>query len=223
MVEDVWFRSSVWDDAAKQIFRKKLAHARNQKAHYLRTKASAIADDHPFDALALYDEYIDADDEHIPSGNYSKSIVYLKLGDIDKALELLDRSMGESGLDMSSPAVLEFAFLVGLHRRIRYYKRALEVLQMLDDLAQNSVGRPFERNFAGSAGAAFILNETGQTNAAKHAAAAALKLVFAEKGPIPGHPELGLVPQLPDDWITRLIIIADICDKSELGPRPTTY
>jgi tetratricopeptide (TPR) repeat protein len=220
MANDDWFRSSAWDDEAKQIFRNKLAKARYHKSNYLNTKASAIADEHPFDALALYDEYIAADDDNIPGGNYSKSMVYLKKGDIDKALEFMDIAIGESGLDMHSPAMLEFAFLVGLHKRTQHYLRALEVLQVLDDLAQKTTGRPFERNFAGSAGAAFILYETGQAEDAKRQAETALRLALAEKLAIPEHPQMGHVPKLPKELMNRLIIIADIWDESELGPRP---
>jgi tetratricopeptide (TPR) repeat protein len=220
MGKDDWFRGSAWDDEAKQVFRKKVARARYQKSHYLRLKASAISDDHPFDALALYDEYIDADDENISNGNYSKSMVYLKLGNINKALELMDNAMGESGWDMHSPAILEFAFLVGLHKQAQHYQRALTVLKALDDLAQNSTGRPFERNFAGSAGAAFILYELGQSENAKYQAEASLRLALAETGPFPENPYSGRVPQLPKEWMSRLIIIADIQEDSKLGPRP---
>lgn len=220
MSNDDWFRSSAWDADAKQLFRKKLARARDHKPHYLHTKASAISGDHPFDALALYDEYIAADNEHFARGNYAKSVVYLGLGDIDNALECLDCAMGISGMDMNSPAILEFAFLVGLQKRSRHYQRALAVLQVLDDLAQTSTGRPFHRNFAGSAGAAFILHELDQKDGAKHQAATALKLALAEEGPMPNHPQLGRVPKLPQEWMNRLIVIADIWDANVLGPQP---
>lgn len=220
MSNDDWFRGAAWDADAKQLFRKKLARARDQKAYYLRTKASAISGDHPSDALALYDEYIAADDEHYSRGNYAKSMVCLGLGDIDKALEFLDCAMGKSGMDMNSPAVLEFAFLVGLHKRSQHYQRALAVMQALDDLAQSSAGHPFPRNFAGSAGAAFILYELDQKDGAKHQAETALRLALAKEGPMPNHPQMGKVPKLPQEWMNRLIIIADIWDANVLGPQP---
>lgn len=219
---DDWFRSSAWDDEAQLAFRKKLARAGNQQLFYLKTKASAIADEHPFDAIKLFDEYIAADDEHFSGGNYSKSMVYLALGEIEAAIEFLSRAIGESGMDMQAPALLEFAFLVGLHKRSEYYPQVLKSLQSLDELAQKSVGRPFERNFAGRAGSAFILYELGKAEDAKHQAEAALRLALAEKGPIPNYPQLGRVPQLPKEWMDRLIMIANIWDESELSPRPAT-
>lgn len=220
MDNDDWFRSSAWDYEAKQLFRKKLTRARDHKFFYLKTKASSIAAKHPFEAIKLFDEYIAADSAHFFGGNYSKSLVYLTLDDIDAAIEFLSLAIGKSGMNMGAPALLEFTFLVGLHKRSEYYQRVLEWLLTLDEQAQKSLGRPFNRNFAGSAGAAFILYELGKAEDAKHQAKAALKLSLAEKGPIAKYPQLGRIPSLPKALMDRLIIVAEIWDESELGPRP---
>lgn len=217
MSNEDWFRSAAWDDAAKKLFHANLSRAKHHKYTYLRTKAAAIADNHMCDALALLDEYIAADQDHVPIGNYGKSIIYLKRGDIDEALAFLDKAIGKTGMDMHAPALLEFVFLVGLHMRDALYQRALGLLKALDDEAQKQTGRPFNRNFAGNAGAAFILHALGQSDDAKHQAKAALELALAKVGPIPNHPQLGRTPQLPKELISRLLAIADISDDGFLG------
>jgi tetratricopeptide (TPR) repeat protein len=219
MRDEDWFRNAAWDDAAKQLFRKKLSRAKQHKNTYLRTKAAAIADEHLADALALLDEYMAADEENVPSGYYAKSMLHLKVGNIDEALVLMDRAIGKSGMDMHAPALLEFVFLVGLYKRLALYQRALEVLNALDDDAHRQVGRPFNRNFEGNAGAAFILYALGQKDDAQLQAKAALELALATAGPFAKHPQWGRVPQLPKDFMDRLIVIAGIWDDSKLGPR----
>jgi tetratricopeptide (TPR) repeat protein len=217
MKDDNWFRSPAWDDVVKQEFRAKLSRSRLHKYTYLRTKAAAIADRHMSDALALLDEYIAADVEHVPTGNYCKSIIHLKCGHIDIALAFLDTAIGKTGMDMQSPALLEYVFLVGLHQRSALYQRALGLLDALDELAQKESGRPFNRNFSGNAGAAFILHSLGQFDDAKYQAKAALELALAKAGPIPNHPQFGRVPKLPKELMNRLLTIADISDDDFLG------
>ena len=200
MAEDDWFRSSAWDEQAQVLFRKKLASARTQKWFYLRVKADAIAEDHPQDALALYQEYLDAQDDDVPPILYAMAIIHWKQGREDELFSCLDRAMGSQGMGLGAMGVMENAFISALLGREDRYARAMDLFRPFDAAAQAQAGRPFARSFAGAFGSAIILKHLGEREQAREAARIALEWMERDTGPIPGHPKLGLPPQVPQEW-----------------------
>ena len=220
MASDDWFRGPEWDEDAQELFWKKFSRARDQKHFYMRVKAQAIAADHPGEALKLFDEYIAANETHISGGNYSKSMIYLAQGEIDAAFASLEIAIGKNGMGMDASGVMEYAFLSGLYKRTANYERALGFLDVLDGIMQKQAGRPFYRSFAGHAGSAFIFYDMGRKEEAIEPAKSALEMALEKDGPMPGHPAIGAVPQLPKEMMDRLIVIADIWDENTMGEKP---
>lgn len=220
MAEDDWYRGPEWDEDAQALFRKKLSRAREHKGFYLRIKAMAVSAAQPDAALELLEELIASDCENADEGHALKARVLLARGDIDGSLDAYDIAMGADGMGLMAPGVMDYAFLVGLHLRAERYERALGLLDHFDALAQAELGRPFARPFGGNAGAAFIFHALGREDEAVPFARAALEQALARNGPIPGHPGLGRVPEMPKAILDRLVLIAGIWSQDILGPRP---
>ena len=210
MASDDWFRSADWSAEARKLFRRKLGRARDQKWFYLRVKAAAIADDHPEEALALYQEYLDNDGGEAPPIHYAMAILHWKQAREDKLFEYLDRAMGDSGMGLGATGAMENAFVSALLGRTERYERAMALFEPWDRAARQSMGRDFVRSFAGAYGSAIILNHLGRAEEAREAALTALEWTEKEAGPIPGHPQIGLPPELPDEWRAKLLRIAEI-------------
>ncbi|MWV28444.1 hypothetical protein [Aurantiacibacter rhizosphaerae] len=208
MATDDWYRGADWDDQAQQLIRQKLARAREHKWFYLRVKASAISDKHPDEALALYQEYLDADVEGANEIHYSIALVHFTQGREDKVFEHLDLAMGTGGMGLGAMGAMENAFLSALLGREDRYERAIALFEPLDKAARQQLGRDFVRSFAGAYGSALILDHLGRHDEAREAALIALEWTQKTAGPLPGHPQIGLPPQLPDDWLARLHRIA---------------
>ena len=210
MAADDWFRSAHWDAEAQKLFRSKMARARNHKWFYLRVKAAAIADDHPEEALALFQEYLDAGAEGENDIRYKMAIIHWKQGREDKLFEYLDAAMGESGMGLGAVGAMENAFISGILGRTERYERALALFEPWDKAAQQQLGRDFVRTFAGAYGSAIIFDHMGRTEEAREAALIALEWTRKTSGPLPGHPQIGLPPQIPDRWYAKLHRIAGI-------------
>ncbi len=208
MAADEWYRSADWDAAAQELFRSKLARAKDRKWFYLRVKAAAIADEYPEDALTLYQEYLDAEAGGVNDIRYAMAIIHWTQGREDKLFEYLDAAMGSDGMGLGAMGAMENAFVSALLGRTDRYERALALFEPWDKAAQESMGRNFVRSFAGAYGSAIILNRLGRHEDAREAALIALEWTQKEAGPLPGHPQLGLPPQLPDEWHAELRRIA---------------
>ncbi len=208
MAEDDWYRGADWDRPAQELFRKKLARAREHKWFYVRVKASAISNQHPDEALALYQEYLDAGVEGANDIHYKIALVHFTQGRGDKLFKHLDMAMGDEGMGLGAVGVMENAFLSALLGREDRYERAIALFEPWDQAARQQVGRDFVRSFAGAYGSAIIFDHLGRDEDAREAALIALEWTRKEAGPLPGHPNIGLPPQLPEGWLARLHRIA---------------
>jgi hypothetical protein len=159
-MNEEWYESPAWDEAAQTDFRARLSRARGHKAHYLKMKIAAISEDHPQAALALCDERMSSDDdEDGASAAYAKTCIYARLGEIDNMFASLRYAIGDDGLALSAAAAGEFCCLAGYYGKSKFFPFALQILERLDNLAMKELGRPF-RSFATRAGYALILQST---------------------------------------------------------------
>ena len=209
MAADDWYRSADWDAEAQALFRTKFVRARDQKWFYLRVKAAAIADDHPEEALGLYQEYLDGDGGDEPPIHYAMAIIHWMQGREDQLFAYLDRALGERGTGLGAMGAMENAFVSGLLGRTERYERALALFEPWDKAAQQGMGRNFVRSFAGAYGSAIIFDHLGRKEEAREAALIALEWTRKTSGPLPGHPQVGLPPKLPDEWHAMLQRIAE--------------
>ena len=208
MASDDWYRSDAWEETAQEEFRAKLERARTQRDFYLRIKAGAIAQSHPDAALELYEELLGEADGDTASIHYAMALIHWREGDVEALFEYLDLALGSEGNGLGAAGVMENAFVSGLLGRTERYARAMRLFEPWDQAALKQLGRPFVRSFAGAFGSAIILDHLGRTEEAREAALTALEWTQIEEGPIPGHPQLGLPPQVPDDWTDRMHAIA---------------
>ncbi|WP_156500631.1 hypothetical protein [Croceicoccus bisphenolivorans] len=223
MAEDDWFRSGAWDENAQDLFRERLKRARDQKWFYLRVKARAIAAEHPEDALTLFAQYIAADPEHWSDGHYAIATIELARGEIDAAFAALDEAMGENGQDLGATGVMENAFLCAFYGRTDRYERALALFEPWDKGAARQFGRPFNRSFAGNYGEALMLHALGRVDEAQLPARAALEQQLSDRGPVAGHPALGIPPRASEEMMRQLVWIAGLWDSKVLGDPPTRF
>lgn len=162
MAEDDWYRSADWDAEAQELFRTKRSRARGHEDFYLRVKAAAIAENHPEEALALYQEYLDSGAEGRNDALYAMAIIHWKRGREDKLFEYLDAAMGEGGRGLGAVGAMENAFISALLGRTERYERAIALFEPWDKAAQQAMGRDFVRSFAGVYGSASSSISSGE-------------------------------------------------------------
>ena len=131
-MSDDWYSDKAWDEDARELFEKKIARARNQKAYYLWMKARAIASDHPEGADSLFERSLRCDDP-FEAGRALNAwgAALAQRGDIDASLDLLARcargDTGEHGI-LNPTAKWDFALLAGSNRKRERYEEALALL-----------------------------------------------------------------------------------------------
>lgn len=150
----------------------------------------------------------------------SEALRHLEAGDCEASLAAMDTLLELDQARIAAHMAMQYAFLVGFIEDAPRYDRALLHLGRWDERAFEELGRPFSKPFAGHAGLAMILHAQGNGAEAIEPARQALEQGVASHGPIPGHPELGKVGPLPEKLLHRLIVIADMWDEAELGPKP---
>ena len=220
-MNEEWYESPAWDEAAQTDFRARLSRARDHKAHYLKMKIAAISEDHPQAALALCDERMSSDDdEDGTSAAYAKTCIYARLGEIDNMFASLRYAIGEDGLAPSAAAAGEFCCLAGYYGKSNLYSFALQILEQLDNLAMKELGRPF-RSFAARAAYALIHYRSGRRDEAVVPARDALELAL-EQGSLFGGAlkSGGPVPGFPSPIHDMLLFVAGLWDEKELGQPP---
>ncbi|RVQ68731.1 hypothetical protein EKN06_00405 [Croceicoccus ponticola] len=216
-MSDDWYRSSSWDQEARDVFEKKIGRARFQKPYYLWMKAAAIAQEHPDDAEALFDRALAADVDGFESARAlnARATARAARGDIGATLDDLAHAATherDAMPNLVTSARWDYAALVGMHRQRDRYDEALAFLgPRVPDLA-----------FAGQVGLAFINHDLGKGDAAQAAAKKALSRATMHDDPASGLP-LPPTPPFPNPIYDRLLVIAHIWDIEELGPPPPVW
>ncbi len=215
-----WYLSPDWDDQAQADFRLRLSHAGDQRHFYLGQKASAIAEEHPEAAIALYDEKIAAaeyEDEIVPA-LHAQAMIHFRAGDHEAMFNAFERAIEVGGEFSAIAAITDYCSAVGLLRDESRYGCALDWLDKLDSRAVAQLGHPFV-GFAASAARAFICWQTGKHDIAADAAREALEMSISDD-PMPGLPCMGSAPKPPSPVHDRLLVIAGLWDEEKLGPPP---
>ena len=215
-----WYLSPDWDEQAQTDFRLRLSHARDQRVFYLGQKASAIAEEHPEDALALYDEKIavaEYEDEIVPA-LHAQAMIHFRAGDYEAMFAAFERAIEVGGEFTAIAAITDYCSAVGLLRDAARYDVALDWLDKLDERAMAQLGQPFV-GFAASAARAFICWQTGERELAASSAREALEMSISEE-PLPGLPCIGAAPKPPSPVHDRLLFIAGMWEEEKLGPAP---
>lgn len=215
-----WYLSPDWDEQAQADFRLRLSHAGDQRVFYLGQKAAAIAEEHPEDALALYDEKIAAaeyEDEIVPA-LHAQAMIHFRAGDYEAMFAAFERAIEVGGEFTAIAAITDYCSAVGLLRDATRYDVALAWLDKLDERAMAQLGQPFV-GFAASAARAFICWQTGERELAASSAREALEMSISEQ-PLPGLPCMGAAPRPPSPVHDRLLFIAGLWDEEKLGPAP---
>jgi len=154
-----WYLSPDWDEQAQADFRLRLSHERDRRVFYLGQKAAAIADEHPEDALALYDQKIAAaeyEDEIVPA-LHAQAMIHFRAGDYEAMFSAFERAIEVGGEFTAIAAITDYCSAVGLLRDETRYDTALAWLDKLDTRAMTQLGslswdlRPARRapSFAG--------------------------------------------------------------------------
>ena len=186
-----WFRNSDWTPEIEAAFDEKLGRSRSQKALYLRIQGSMLKDTHPEVAIRLLGRCVEAGDEtQIAAALLDSAHAHYRLGDVNGALTQLEAAMEQEAVQpmFRTTAPFDYAMLVVLHDRKERFDRALAVLD--DSGAALMPVMEFQR----SAARAIILSAKGCTAEARAAAECALAAEAVEEGWIPGHPDVGVVP-----------------------------
>ena len=215
-----WYLSPDWDEQAQADFRLRLSHERDRRVFYLGQKAAAIADEHPEDALALYDQKIAAaeyEDEIVPA-LHAQAMIHFRAGDYEAMFSAFERAIEVGGEFTAIAAITDYCSAVGLLRDETRYDTALAWLDKLDTRAMTQLGQPFV-GFAASAARAFICWQTGDRELATNAARDALEMSISDD-PLPGLPCIGAAPKPPSPVHDRLLVIAGMWDDDKLGPAP---
>jgi predicted negative regulator of RcsB-dependent stress response len=186
-----WFRNSDWTPEIEAAFEAQLSRSRTQKAQYLRIQGSILKDTHPQVAIRLLARCVDSGDEaHVAAALLETAHAHYRLGDIAGALAKLEAAMEQEALQpmFRTSAPFDFAMLVAVHGREERFDKALAVLDGTGDALMPMM------EFQRAAARAIILSARGRAIDARAAARAALAAEAVEEGWIPGHPQVGIVP-----------------------------
>jgi tetratricopeptide (TPR) repeat protein len=205
MGRDDWFRNSEWNPEVEAHFFAKLKRARD-KAQYLRIQACSLAKTQPRVALMLLDRYFDTGDNFDRAQAYvDQAEAFSALGEIDKALASYERALAREKEfpNLLTPAYLEMPLLVATTGRHEKYERAMEIL------AQNR-SRPMfpAERFKWHAASALICEASGDTDAARQYALAAINDAQTDHSGFRYHPTVGLVGSMHVDLRHHLTELA---------------
>ena len=205
MASDNWYRNTHWDAEIEAAFNAKLARSRSQKAQYLQIQGSILKDRDPPAAIRLLQRCIEeGDDFHIAHAWLDMAHAHYVLGEVDAALERLEAAVAqqEHYRLVRTTAAYDFAFLVALHERAERYDRALKLV--------GAEGEGFfaAMVFEAEVAKALIFASLGQEAEAQDAARKALEASATRVGWVPGHPDVGVVPEVEAPLFERLRAIA---------------
>ncbi|MBM1172049.1 hypothetical protein [Microvirga arabica] len=191
-MSDSWYRNTEWTPQIEAEFNARLARSRGQKAQYLRIQGSILASRHPEAALQLLHHCIELkDDFTLAAAHQDAAHAYYRMGNIELALRSLEAAIERQEVYpmVRTEAPYDYCMLVALHGREERYDRVLALV------ARISSG-PFPlTEFKAQAANAIVLWERGRQEEAKAAARLAIEAQSVEHGWIPGHPDVGVVPE----------------------------
>lgn len=200
MGKDDWYRSHKWDDDIAAAFEAKLARARG-KAQYLRIQGSTLKDSHPRAAIALLERCAAMDEDfHTAHALLDIAHAHYGLGEAEAALRALERAIDQEERHpiARTSAPYDYAMLVALTRDEARYARALILLGLQGEA-------PFAvMDFQAESARAIILDALGDHEHAREAASRALQAESVRIDWIPGHPDVGVVPNT-DNPLSREI------------------
>lgn len=209
MGSEDWYRNTRWNADIEAAFDAKLARSRSQKAQYLRIQGSILKDSHPEAAIRLFDRCIaERDPFQTAHALLDMAHAYYVMGDVERALVTLEATVEQQVQEPISrtTAPYDYAMLVALHERTERYDRALEMLASADDpLFATMV-------FEAEAARAVIYASKGEVERAQRAARSAMSARGVRTGWIPGHPDVGVVPDGDDPLSKRVRAIAEAED-----------
>jgi hypothetical protein len=195
-VSDEWFRSPLWDEAARHEFERRLARARPQnRQQYLRVKAVTLLDaGHPDAAAGLLQRVVDAGD----SAHHEVAFAWEQLGDLAAARgdrlvaeQFYRRILAEHPSLSGTTGCIEIALAEVLLDADGVESRA-EALALLDTWMARP-GLKFDHQlFRWHLALIRAAEAMGDRETVRRAARSALEL--AARGPqLPRHKDVGLV------------------------------
>ena len=205
MSSENWYRNTSWNAEIEAAFNSRLERSRSQKAQYLRIQGSILKDTHPDIAIQLLKRCVDQGDEfHIAHALLDTAHAQLVQGDVDAALDTLEAVIEREKRQprFRTSAAYDYPFLIALHGRAERYQRALDLLERHSDGFFESM------IFEAETARALIFEAQGKHALAKEASRKALAAASVEAGPVPGYPEVGIVPSGSHSLHERLRRIA---------------
>lgn len=201
MSREDWYRSTRWDAETEAAFNRKLARSRSQRAQYLRIQGSLLKDRHPAAAIELLRRCIaEGDAFHIAHACLDMAYAHYVQGDVDGALASLAAAIEQEEREprYRTSACYDYAFLAALHARTEHYDRALALL------AREGDGLFAAMIFEAEAAKALIHAARDQHRPARRAAERALAAQAVRAEWIPGHADVGVVPNIGTPLQDRL-------------------
>jgi tetratricopeptide (TPR) repeat protein len=132
MSSDDWYRNNKWNDEIEALFYEKLKRARSQRDQYIIIQASHLSESFPLISLQLIDEYFEKRKDKFDDARayLAQSIAFMKLGDIDKAMEayraILKRE--EEFPNHQTTAYVDYPYIVATKAIESEYQNVLSVL-----------------------------------------------------------------------------------------------
>ena len=190
-----WYRHSEWTPEVEAVFEAKVARARFHKPFYLRVQGSKLIERHPDVAIRLLERCIELEAQ---DGGFESAVAKAELarahiasGDLEPVFRHLESAIEEEVRNPKTrtSAPYDYASLVALHRREDLYHTALDLLDRVGE-------GPFALEaFQYHVSRALILWDLGSHEDARTSARQALAYEANRTGPVPGFPEVGVVPR----------------------------
>ncbi len=189
-----WFRNTTWNAEIERAFMEKLERARSQRDQYLAIQTLTIAPHDSDIALRLAELFFETRKDAFQDVRVLDAIAaaHLTRGDLQACLGAYKRAISRKRSDGSaawpSQGLLEFPYLVAVHRVRDEYDATLAFLDQTDD------GGIFPaKRFKVSATKAMLSADMGRRDEAKTHAKRALANAKLKNSGLPNHPTLGLV------------------------------
>jgi len=218
-----WYRNTTWNDTIAAEFDGRIRRTRSQKAQYLKIQGITLASSFPQVAVELLERCAEIQDENETAPALASIAgIWLKLGDVDRAIDALNRATAqeEKVPEVGTNAPRDFCFLVAFYERVQLYERAWGILQSLPEVEFGAAG--YARNGA----LAVILAHRGDAAAAGTYAENALRAALDQSISLPGGLKMNpdaVVRQIDNPFTARLIEIHSLSRGLPLAERHSRY